>query len=240
MATAKKTVKPAAAAPDMFSTAAVVKAPPKGKSKVDDRATHEVKGLEDLALVCAARKNFEAVEETLGGPIKAQLREQFIEAGLAAKKRPDNYRGLERTATASCEFRKRGTNQPLNEAEIAAFERYGIPTEKVVIVPAAFIINPAYIEDKETLAKVSKVLLDAGIPADLFMRQEEQSKICVPEAALDVLFTKKPDVVEKMFDSVAVLGIKPKLEEDVSIDVVLKAAAKLAKGEEEAEAAEAE
>ncbi len=237
MATAKKT----AAAPDLFGSAAVVKAAPKGKAKADNRATHTVEGLEDLALVNAAIKNFEAVKETLEGPIKAQLREQFIEAGTAAKKRPDNYRGLERTASASCEFRKRGDNQPLNEAELAAFERYGIPTKKVVIVPAAFIINPKYIEDKATLAKVSKVLVEAGIPTDLFMKQEEASKICVPDEALDVIFTKKPDVIEKMIDSVCVLAVKSKLEEDVAIDVVLKAAAKLAKGEEgEAEEAAAE
>lgn len=230
--------KPTTAAPDMFATAAVVPAKPKGKAKTDDRATHAVVGLEDYALVGAAIKNFEAVQETLLGPIKVQLRDQFIEAGTAAKKRPDNYRGLERTASASCEFRKRGANQPLNEAEIAAFERHGIPTEEVVIVPAAFIINPKYIEDRATLAKVSEVLLAAGIPADLFMKQEKQSKICVPDSALDVIFTKKPDVIEKMLDSVCVLAIKPKLEEEVEIVTVLEAAAKLVKGEEAGEAKE--
>ena len=231
MATAKKP----AAAPDLFASAASVVPKAKGKAKTDNRAEHKVKGLENLAIVNAAIDNLTALKKTMEGPVKAQLRTVFIETGTAVKKRPDNFRGVEQTATASCEFRKRGTNQPLNELEVAAFEKAGIPTETVTIVPAAFIINPKYAEDKDVLAAISKALVEAGVPTDVFMKQEAETKICVPDSALDVIFTKKPDVIERLVDSVCVLAVKTNIEETVNVTDMLTAALKLAKPELEAE-----
>lgn len=243
-----KTSKKTAAAPvvNMFETAEVISPPKKKGGKVDNKVERVISDLEALAIINAAQDNLEAVGNTLEKSVKAQMRDIFIGEGLKVDKRPDNFRGIERTASASCELRKRGANSPLNDLEIAAFKKAGIDTETITIVPERFIINPAHAGNQELLAKISAALQGVeGIPADLFQKQVAEVKVCVPEAALDQLFrlkadedtpeeqvfAERTDKVGRLFDSVCVLALKTKVEEDVNPADVLAGAIALIKGE---------
>lgn len=241
MPAAKTTKK--AAAPNMFATAEVVAAPKKASGKVDTRPRHLMGDLENLALINAAQESLKGVKEVFEKRVKDRMKTIFVTEGMLTKRRPVNFRGFERTAEASCELRKRGDNSPLNELEIAAFEKAGIPTKDVVIVPERFIINPVYADNQKLLAKISAALQGVeGIPADLFQRQAEEVKVCVPEEAMDKLFQisaetddEKKFQVERLLDSVCVLAVKTEILEEVNPTEILAGAVAILKAEKEAQ-----
>ena len=105
---------------NLFSTASTIKVEPKKTSKADNKAKIEIEGLSDFAMVVSLQKNLEALKETLEGSVKTQMKEVFTRQ---SNKRPENFRGFEGSASASCEFRKRSIRSVLTEEEVGARPR---------------------------------------------------------------------------------------------------------------------
>ena len=108
---------------NIFSTAATVKVEPK-KAAADNKTKIEIKGLEDYAMVDSLEKNLKAIKETLAGQVKTQMKEIFTRQN---NKRPENFRGIEKHASASCELRKRTIASVLTEEEVTALEADKVP-----------------------------------------------------------------------------------------------------------------
>ena len=100
---------------NLFSTASTIKVEPKKTSKADNKAKIEIEGLQDYTLVDSLEKNLKAIKETLAGQVKTQMKEIFTRQ---SNKRPDNFRGIEKHASASCELRKRTIASVLTEEEV--------------------------------------------------------------------------------------------------------------------------
>lgn len=192
----------------MFSTAKVINPVAAKSSSGKDRAEFQMSGLEQLAQVDALIKSLEGIKGTLDADVKAQALELFIEH--ANGKRPESFRGLEGTASASVELRKRATTSPLTPEQQVLLAAAGIKGEKVITTNKMFGINPKYAEDNSLLAKVEAAL--AGIvPTDFIVLQEEKSKIVVTDQAIDAVF-KADEADRALVETVCVLAIKPKLE----------------------------
>ncbi|RYD46472.1 MAG: hypothetical protein EOP83_29620, partial [Verrucomicrobiaceae bacterium] len=109
----------------MFSTAKKIAAPK--ASKKDTKAKIDIDGLANLAALDAVIKALTALKVTMEADVKSAVGAEFIQAGCALKKRPENFVGVDAAetaegddtfgATASCELRIRSTNSPLSEDE---------------------------------------------------------------------------------------------------------------------------
>ena len=135
-------------------------------------------------------------------------------------KRPENFRGIEKHASASCEFRKRSIRSPLKEEEVKAFKEDNIPVGKEITLPRQFVVNPECAGNQALLQRVSDALRGVpGLPENFILLQEEQSSYVVTDETIDKVCEK--GLLPKHFDKIAVLAIKPMLETEVDIQKLL-------------------
>ena len=201
---------------NIFSTAATVKVEP--KKAADNKVKIEIKGLVDFAMVVSLRKNLEAMEETLESNVKSQMKEIFTRQN---NRRPDNFRGIEGSASASCELRKRTIRSVLTEEEVAALEADKVPVGTEVTVPSRFIINPEHAANQELLQKISDAIQKVpGVPANFILHQAEVSSQVVTDETLNKVC--ELGLIAKHFDKVATLAVKAKLENELDIEKVLE------------------
>lgn len=197
----------------MFDTTKKVATATKAKAKT--KLEVQTPGLQDYAAIDAAIKALTALKETTGAAIKSQMLDQFVELGAATKTRPESYTGIEGEATASLELRARASSSALSVDEVELLTEKGIPTQVVTATVETFIINPAYAEDPAVLAKIEKALKSVkGIPEDLFLKQDGQSKTVLAENALDAVFKHDEDTIADLLSITSVMAIKPKLATD--------------------------
>ncbi len=202
---------------NLFSTAATLEVAPKKTSKADTKEKIKIEGLEDYAMVVSLQKNLDALKETLEGSVKAQMKEVFTRQ---SNKRPENFRGIENHASASCEFRKRSIRSVLTEEEVGALEKDGIPVGTEVTVPSRFIINPEYMMDQALLQKISDAMRKVpGLPENFIVLQAEQSSRVVTDETVDKVCEK--GLITQHFDKVATMAIKATLENELDIEAVL-------------------
>lgn len=199
----------------MFKKAAAL--PEKPKAKKGSKVEVAVAGLHQLAMVHALFTALETVKTTLETSVKdlgfAYFQTQMHLTGT----KPDSFRGIEGDAQASIELRKRGTNMPLNPAQVEQLRAAGFEPAEVEVVPELFGINPAHAGNEELLEKVSAAL--AGIvPEDFIIRQPKQVKYVVSDELLAKVCAAKaaPEVVR----TCTVLAVKPTLKQ-VNINGVL-------------------
>ncbi len=194
---------------NLFANAPVAKAPPKTKVKnVKDEI--EIAGVEDLAQLHAMIVTLGSVAEVLTAEVKGQMREIFIDKAVTLGKRPENFKGVEGVAVASCELRKRASTSALTEEQIKILATAGLPVGKEVAVPELFAINPAYATDTKLLEKVSR-LIEKSVPADFIIKQAEISKTVVLDTTVEEAFKLGDKLTPEIFDIVGVLGFKPTL-----------------------------
>jgi len=193
-----------------FKTAKPVVAAPKAK-KADTKPVVEIKGLEELAAIEAVIKSLSALKETLEADVKTGMKAVFVETGMKAGKRPENFKGQEGIALASCELRKRSSASVLSEKEEQLFAEHNIPTDTITTQVETFIINPAYINDGALLERVGNAIGKVkGVPEDFIQKQEAVTKTVTTDASLDALFTlKDANVVSTMLSMVGTLALKP-------------------------------
>jgi hypothetical protein len=172
-----------------------------------------VEGLEMVASIKVVRDNLDTIEEFYTGQVKVFMHEYFVASGCAAKKRPDNFTGMEGDAEASCQLKKRSSLSKLSELDIAMCEENNIP---LVSVPSTFAFNAKYCdmnvpENVKRFERINKALSKIeGLESDLFV--VEQSKVLADEASIDAVFGKSREIASVLLPAVAVLGIRPKLK----------------------------
>ena len=200
---------------NLFQKAAVVTtaAPVPKKSKKTEIL---IVGLKEYAELDAIIKFAGSLSSTVGSEIKSgPIMDQCV-AALTEGILPESFRGIEDDASASCEIRKRSTNSPLNDAELAELAAAGFvvteidPDAKVVSQTKMFGINPKYENDMKLLEKVSTAI-EKIVPEDFIVQTEEKSKVVVTEKVIStVVGSKKANraLAEMLF----VPAIKAKLE----------------------------
>jgi len=219
---------------DLFARAKTAPTKVAPKAKKSDKVEHNIAGILDLATIDALMETLAATKASLTSQIKSQMKAQFVEDGEAAGKRPNNFRGVEGTASASCELKKRSTASVLSDEEVALLEGANIPYEKAITVQEAFLFNPAYATNTELMGRVSKALEKvAGLPGDFIQYQAEVSKNIATEASLDAVF--KTGVAEDLLDVVGVLSLKPAASTADIKDVLARVVELLGVEAEEAE-----
>ncbi len=199
----------------MFDKAKTLNAAPKGAKKSDKREV-TLAGLEHVAALDAVVKSLTAVLKTEEAALKERMAAEFIKTGVAQKKKPENFRGIEGDASASCELRKRSEASGLTDEDAKLLADNGIPTQVITSTVDTFVINPIYLADPAIMGAIEAALKKVkGMPEDLFLHQAGSSKTVVTEDSMDVLFAKgDPDLTEDLLPIISTLAIKPKLAED--------------------------
>ena len=176
-------------------------------------------------MVDSLEKNLKAIKETLKGQVKTQMKEIFTRQN---NKRPDNFRGIEKHASASCELRKRTIALVLTEEEVTALEADKVPVGTEVSTPSRFIINPEHAANQELLQKISDAIRKVpGLPENFILHQEEVSSRVVTDETLNKVC--ELGLLPKHFDKVATMAIKAKLENELDIETVLESVRKMVK-----------
>ena len=173
----------------------------KKPSKKTDAKEIVTKGILKLAAYDVVMDTLKVERADLETDIKGTAKALAIEVGCATKVRPDNYTGTEDKASASIEVRKRSSNSKLSDEEITNCKEWGIETQVVEDTVEAFVINPE--ADAKHMAALEKLIGDAikagKLPSTIILKQEGVKRTLLADNALDTLFTKPRDVVEKAF-----------------------------------------
>ena len=149
--------------------------------------------------------------------------ETFVKSTLAAKTRPDNFKGTDQNSEASCELRKRSSKSPLSVTEIAILTQHGVTSETLVLNPAReerFSINPEIVGNAKLAGKVSDAL--SKIPElqkmDILLREpareEESVQIVSEQSFLDAAKLTSADSLKQVYEIIAVPSVKPKMLTD--------------------------
>lgn len=197
---------------NMFDKAKIAE-PKKAKGKKSKGREVAVKNLNQLASIKAVLAALEGMAKTTEAEIKTQMAEEFVTEGCAIGRRPENFKGIDKGATASCQIRKRSSRSVLTEGEVELLEANGVEYETIDDVEDTFVINPAYAGDSALLQKVSKKLEGIkDLPEDFIQHQEGKSRRVATDASVEQIFTLKPEVTSELLDVVATLAIRPKLD----------------------------
>jgi len=187
------------------------------KSKKPEVEEVQLNGLEQYASVDVVIKSLTAIQKTMGLDLKDAMVTHFAKIGVDKKTRPNNFRGVEGGASASCELRARSSASALTEEEIDLLNLNNIPTEVVVDTVETLVFNPAYLSDPVMMGKIEEALKKVkGLPEDVIMRQEGRTKTVVGEGAFEALFSRDitPEDAEALLPVIAVPAIKPTLQND--------------------------
>lgn len=211
---------------NVFAAAKVV-APekPKTSKKSDKREVH-MQGLEDYAVLDSLIKSLSAMRETLGEELKESMKLEFVKVGLETKKRPENYRGVEGDANASCELKKRSSASVLTPEEVEMLTKDSIPFENKVVSPAKYVINSAYMNDQDVLNRVgAQIAKIKDLPDDFIVMEQEDVKPIVSDETLEKVF--ETGLANKFIDVVSVFSIKPTMTNPIPQATALDMARKM-------------
>lgn len=202
---------------NLFAKAGTIATPKAAKAK-PAKAEITMAGLQQYAELKALQGAIAAVLGTLESEIKGQAFDMMMETAEESHKAPDSFNGVEGIATVNIQMRKRGTNSPLSEGELAILSDAGLTAHEEVGVQELFAINPAYATDDKLLGKVSKAL-EKIVPEDFIVKQEKKAKMVVSTDTMEAAFKMdklNPDVVKV----VTTMALKPKLT-TIDIDAIL-------------------
>jgi hypothetical protein len=207
----KSMSKTTVAAVNPFETAKVIQ--PKAAAKKGDKGIVEITGLELVAALDAAEKAIKSLKTEARAGVDDQIRDHFISEGIRTGRQPDNFRGQEGKASASCELRKRSTASALTEVEVALLTENGITTEVIEDKTETYIINPSYLADSELMGKVAK-LLAGNVPLDFIQKQTSQKKTVVTDVSVIEAFRSKN--LADLIKVVGTIALKPKIETELA------------------------
>jgi hypothetical protein len=186
----------------------------KKSSKKAEKVEVTIDGLRTVAALDAAEKAIKGLKESLRGSVDSQIMDYFVNASAETKRQPENFRGVEEDASASCELRKRSVRSPLNEVEVKILEENNIPFEEIADKVETYIINPKYVTDAKLMSRVGTVLGKIpGMPEDFIQLQEATKSNVVADDSLPAVFAGPTDKVAELLRVVGVIALKPKLEE---------------------------
>lgn len=179
----------------------------------------EIGNLKNLATLVAIKKSVESMIEAFEEDVKSQAVVEFVKTGAAAKARPDNFEGIDGSATASVQLKKKASNIALSAEEVDLLARFKIPTEKRTDVHGTYVFDPEALKDEAKMEAIAKLLEDAGHD-DVIRYQEERSKTVVAEKALDEVFKLDPVVIGDILPVIASIAVKPKVDEAEIAEVI--------------------
>lgn len=218
---------------NIFEKAKTTKTTKTTASKKNKKKEVKIDGLKQLASLKAVEKALKAMIATVEEDVKEQTAELFVEDGIKRGARPDNFRGIDEGASASCELRKRSTRSPLNPDETSLLDDYGIDYDVEVDVEETFVINPAYANDQAILEKVAKALSKVkDLPDDFIIMQEGVSRKVVTDDTVNQIFQKKDAaVVRRLMEITCTQAVKPTL--DGGIDEAMEVVRSMLVGEDD-------
>lgn len=197
----------------MFAKAKTLEVPKAPKAK-SEKIEIQMSELQDLCEIRALMTSLDAAAKSIEANIKAAGFKEFVKIAAATGIKPENFRGVDRSAHASVELRKRGTNSALNEDEIAVLKKLNITPFEQVITQGLFAINPMYATDSTLLSKVEKALAKI-VPVDFIVEQPEVKKSVVTDEMLAEGFKlRHPAAIEIM----TTMALKPALNEDYDMN----------------------
>lgn len=192
---------------DLFLAAAEVKSPVAAPTTTDTVTVGN--SLDILDSIDTIIANLQGARDFYVQELKAEVRPTYIERGMKHRCQPDNLK-LETPSGATCsaEWKKRGTNSPLSDGEVATLKKHGIPVQTVVTQEAIeerFFFNNEVLADPELRGKVSEAL--AAVPElqgiQVLKRQpavKQVTKQVVADSALNQMFAKieSPEVISDL------------------------------------------
>lgn len=218
------------ATPNLFTTAKVVPTT-QANSKAPKKVEVEIEGLERYAALDSLEKIIKTLKVTYKGVLETSMIDHMVYEGRQIKRRPENFRGVEGAASASCELRKRSSASALSAEERMLLDKLGVEYEVVDDVVETFVINPVYKDDSALLEKVSKALSTVkGLPADFIQKVEGASRAIVDEKSLDQVFTKSDAAARQLINVVGTLAVKPTI--NVNPKRVMEIVSELMDGED--------
>lgn len=200
----------------LFTTAKSIA--PVTKAAKATKADITMAGVQQYAELKALQTAIAAVIGTMEAEIKGQAFDMFIETAEDTHKAPDSFNGTEGIASVNVQMRKRGTNSPLNAAELEILTNAGLKAFEETSIQELFAINPSYAADSKLLTKVSKAL-EKIVPEDFIMKQEKKAKMVVSTETMEAAF-KMATIDPNVIRVVTTMALKPKLE-SIDIDLIL-------------------
>lgn len=197
---------------DVFGSAPTKDVPKKADKKTK-AGVESGPALAKVAAIDFITKSLKGLRETYEGMAKDEMLDKFVEDGLKAGKRPENYRGVSGLGEASCELKKRATSSPVSEDEVSELTKMGIEVKLETVQEEMFVFNPEILKNPELRAKISAAFakIDFG-GVQPIERIAPVQKYVASEEAIEAVFktAKTPAVGSKLLSMVTTLAIKSK------------------------------
>lgn len=205
--------KKSAAVTDVFGAAPVKEVKPKADKKTEKPGVEMGSAIEKVAAIDFITKSLKGLRETYEGMAKDEMFDKFLEQGMKAQHRPENFRGTHGMGEASCELRQRASTSPLSDEEVSELTKANIEVEEVTIVEEAFQFNPEVLKNPELRAKISAAFakIDFGGLTPIIKIEEQKKAVVTPEAIEKVFATITDSKLgRKLASMMTVLAIKSK------------------------------
>jgi hypothetical protein len=188
-----------------------------------------IKGLQNLTCLRAVIAALEAVAVEEDRLVKEQMDDHFPAAGHKLLRQPENFKGVEGIASASCQLR--ANSSALTPDNITLCNTHKIEVEVDTKVAETFIFEPTYANDPAFLLKMETLLGPQLLALQdergpIVKKQEGSSKTKITEAGRNAIFTKSIDVIRELMPIAFTKAVRVKLETGgdlkPAIDVVEK------------------
>ena len=136
----------------------------------------------------------EGLEKTQEGLVKTEMLDNFIVDGMAAHKRPTNYKGECGLGEASCQLQIRGERSTLTEEQAQQLKADGVAVTAIT-APEQFYFNNTVLANPELRDKICRALSlvdcgkdEQGNPVSIVLHQPAATVYVADEGALDAAF----------------------------------------------------
>lgn len=170
------------------------------KSKLEEPRV-KTPGLEIYAYADALEKQLAALKKSLKANLTPVMVKHFL------KTKGENYKGEDKSATASLECRKRASNSALEAIEIDLLKEKGIST---LFVDGDYKINPAHAINSKLMKDVAKALEGVkGLPQDFIQFDAKKKRTITTDQSIDEVFRlNDEDTIKQLLPIVGVFSIK--------------------------------
>jgi hypothetical protein len=198
---------------DIFGAAPTKAEEPKGKKKTEKPGVEMGTAIQKVAAIDFLMKALKGTRETYEGMAKDEMFDRFLEDGMKAEHRPENFRGVNGKGEASCEMRQRSSASPLSVEEVDALTEAGIEVTKVVTQEEAFQFNPEVLKNPELRAQISAAFakINFGDIQPIVRIEPKEEYVASPEAIEKVFNSiKDSKLARKLTSMLTTLAIKSK------------------------------
>lgn len=170
-----------------FETAPVAAKVAKTREKKPPVLEFRSPKLERYVAIRTIKAILDELEKSLAADLKKRAMARYVALGMKTGARPASWRGREGVAEAMFVMSVQGDVALLDD-ELALCKEAGVPFKTIDVENETLIINPAYKDNQEMLAKVEAALATiTDLPADFIMKQSN-TKTVLGENAIDTIF----------------------------------------------------